>query len=89
MSDDNWHLSKSVPLTLIFGLVVQGAAIVWTVSMMMSDIDRNAAAISNLDFRVEKIEDLVQSQAIAMARIDENIKEIRKSVELMANRSPR
>jgi type VI protein secretion system component VasK len=88
MSDDNWHLSKSVPLTLIFGLVVQGAAIVWTVSMMMSDIDRNAAAITNLDFRVEKIEDLVQSQAIAMARIDENIKAIRKSVELMANRSP-
>lgn len=89
MSEDNWHLSKSVPLTLLFGLVVQGAAIVWTVSMMMSDIDRNAAAITNLNFRVEKIEDLVQSQAIAMARIDENIKEIRKSVELMANRSPR
>jgi len=88
MPDDNWHLSKSVPLTLIFGLVVQGAAIVWTVSMMMSDIDRNAAAITNLDFRVEKIEDLVQSQAIAMARIDENIKAIRKSVELMATRSP-
>jgi len=88
MPDDNWHLSKSVPLTLIFGLVVQGAAIVWTVSMMMSDIYRNAAAITNLDFRVEKIEDLVQSQAIAMARIDENIKAIRKSVELMANRSP-
>ena len=88
MPDDNWHLSKSVPLTLIFGLVVQGAAIVWTVSMMMSDIDRNAAAITTLDFRVEKIEDLVQSQAIAMARIDENIKAIRKSVELMANRSP-
>ncbi len=88
MPDDNWHLSKSVPLTLIFGLVVQGAAIVWTVSMMMSDIDRNAAAITNLDFRVEKIEDLVQSQAVAMARIDENIKAIRKSVELMATRSP-
>lgn len=88
MPDDNWHLSKSVPLTLIFGLVVQGAAIVWTVSMMMSDIDRNAAAITNLDFRVEKIEGLVQSQAIAMARIDENIKAIRNSVELMANRSP-
>jgi hypothetical protein len=88
MPDDNWHLSKSVPLTLIFGLVVQGAAIVWTVSMMMSDIDRNAAAITNLDLRINKIEGLVQSQAIAMARIDENIKAIRKSVELMARRSP-
>ena len=42
MSDDNWHLSKSVPITLIFGLLVQGAAIVWTVSMMMSDIEDNS-----------------------------------------------
>ena len=85
MPNDNWHLSKSVPLTLIFGLVVQGGAIVWTVSMMMSDIDRNAAEISNLNFRVEKIEDLIQSQAISMARIDENIKAIR---EIMSKSSP-
>jgi hypothetical protein len=85
MSVDNWHLSKSVPVTLIFGLVVQGGAIVWTVSMMMSDIDRNRAEISNLNLRIEKIEDLVQSQAISMARIDENIKAIR---DMMSERSP-
>ena len=84
---DGWHLSKTVPLTLIFGLITQGAAIVWVVSMMMSDIDRNAAAIRSMDTRVDKIEDMVQAQAIAMARIDENIKAIRGAVEQMASRN--
>ncbi len=85
MSSDNWHLSKSVPITLIFGLLVQGAAIVWTVSMMMSDIEDNREDIIAIEERMGRLETSVQSQAIALARIDENIKAIRSSVEKMAN----
>ena len=85
MSEDSWHLSKSVPITLIFGLLVQGAAIVWTVSMMMSDIEDNREDIIALEKRMGRLETSVQSQAIALARIDENIKAIRSSVEKMAN----
>tara|TARA_B100001093_G_scaffold234120_1_gene224506 strand:+ start:3101 stop:3367 length:267 start_codon:yes stop_codon:yes gene_type:complete len=85
MSEDSWHLSKSVPITLIFGLLVQGAAIVWTVSMMMSDIEDNREDIIALEERMGRLETSVQSQAIALARIDENIKAIRSSVEKMAN----
>ena len=85
MSEDSWHLSKSVPITLIFGLLVQGAAIVWTVSMMMSDIQDNAEDIVAIEQRMGRLEDSVQSQAVALARIDENIKAIRSSVEKMAN----
>ena len=87
MSDDSWHLSKSVPITLIFGLLVQGAAIVWTVSMMMSDIQDNAEDIVAIEQRMGRLEDSVQSQAVALARIDENIKAIRSSVEKMASRN--
>ena len=85
MSEDSWHLSKSVPITLIFGLLVQGAAIVWTVSMMMSDIEGNREDIVAIEQRMGRLEDSVQSQAVALARIDENIKAIRSSVEKMAN----
>jgi len=87
MSEDNWHLSKSVPITLIFGLLVQGAAIVWTVSMMMSDIEDNREDIVAIEQRMGRLEDSVQSQAVALARIDENIKAIRSSVEKMANKN--
>ena len=87
MSEDSWHLSKSVPITLIFGLLVQGAAIVWTVSMMMSDIESNREEIIVLEKRIGRIEVSVQNQAISLARIDENIKAIRSSVEKMADRN--
>jgi type VI protein secretion system component VasK len=83
--EDNWHLSRSVPITLIFGLIAQAAAIVWTVSMMMSDIERNGEEIMRLQSRMSIVEDATQRQAVSMARIDENIKAIRQSVEKMAN----
>ncbi len=85
MSEDKWHLNKSVPITLILGLLVQGAAIVWTVSMMMSDIEANRDDIISLQQRMARIETSVHEQAVSLARIDENIKAIRSSVEKMAN----
>ena len=86
MNEDSWHLSKSVPITLIIGLITQGAAIVWVVSMMYGDIERNTNKLSDLSKRLDKLEDMVFTQAIAMARIDENIKAIRDDVHKMATR---
>ena len=86
MANDNWHLSKSVPLTLILGLLIQAAAIVWTVSTMTSDIEVNASKIVELQQRMGRVEDAVHGQAVSMARIDENIKAIRLSVEKMADK---
>ena len=85
-ANDSWHLSKSVPITLIFGLLVQAGAIVWTVSMMMADIESNMRDIMVLEITVSELEDVVQTQQVSLARIDENIKAIRSAVELMAGR---
>lgn len=82
---ESWHLSKSVPITLIFGLITQGAAIVWTVSMMLGDISYNSNNISRLDQKVERLEVMVHEQALSLARIDENIKAIRSALEAMAS----
>jgi len=87
--EDSWHLSKSVPITLIFGLLVQAGAIVWTVSMMMSDIERNMRDIMDMQITVSELEAVVQSQEVSLARIDENIKAIRDAVEHMMERQQR
>jgi len=88
MADPNtisdWHLSKTVPIGLIIGLMTQGAAIVWTVSMMMSDIESNREDLIELQARVQATERSSQQQAISMARIDENIKAIRDTIERIA-----
>jgi methyl-accepting chemotaxis protein len=83
-TQDGWHISRSVPATLLLGLITQAAAIVWTVSMMMADIQSNTEKLMNFSERVSKVEDMVQNQAVSMARIDENIQHIRTSVEKMA-----
>ena len=82
-------MSKSVPITLIFGLLVQAGAIVWTVSMMMSDIERNMRDIMDMQITVSELEAVVQSQEVSLARIDENIKAIRDAVENMMERQQR
>ena len=85
-TQDGWHISKSVPATLLLGLITQAAAIVWTVSMMMADIQKNTEKLISFSERVVKFENMVQSQAVSMARIDENIQHIRGAVEKMAQR---
>jgi len=81
---EGWHISKSVPATLLLGLMTQAAAIVWTVSMMMADIQQNTEKLIAFSERVNKVEGMVQNQAVSMARIDENIQHIRGAVEKMA-----
>jgi len=83
-TEEGWHISKSVPATLLLGLVTQAAAIVWTVSMMMADIQQNTEKLIAFSERVNKVEGMVQSQAVSMARIDTNIEHIRGAVEKMA-----
>ncbi len=82
----SWDMTNSLPIGLIFGLVTQGAAIVWTVSMMMADIESNRKDITETQIRVGRLETSVQNQAVSMARIDENIKAIRTAVEKMSDR---
>ena len=82
---DNWHLSKSVPVTFLFGLVVQAVAIVWVFTMTIANVEENREDLTRLEIRVGAIEDNLYSLAVSTARMDENIKAIRKAVELMAN----
>jgi len=79
-------ITKSVPLTVLVGLGVQAGAIVWSMSAMSSDIQVNANEIARLNARTNSLETAVNNQNISLARIDENIKAIRSSVEKMMTR---
>ena len=77
-------IKTSIPLTVLVGLGVQAVAIIWSASMMYSDIQANANEIAKISVRTLELEKAVQDQAVSLARIDENIKAIRKSVENIA-----
>lgn len=86
MTDNSWHLSKSVPISFILAIVGQTVALVWYVSSLDNNIENNQRELIRQETRIEALEKVVQSQAVTLGRMDENIKAIRNSVEKMANR---
>ena len=84
MSNEPWHLSKSVPLSIILAVVAQTVTLVWFIAGLTASIDRNSRDIIRHETRIETLEASVQSQAISVARMDENIQAIRAMLEQMA-----
>lgn len=83
---ENWHLSKSIPLTLIFSIVCQTIALIWFVASLSNDIDSASKELIRQDTRIAALEEVVQNQAVTMARMDENIKAIRAAVEALVSK---
>lgn len=84
MTEESWHLSKSVPLTLIFAIACQTVALIWFVAQLSGDVDAAKNDIIRLETRTDGLEEIVHAQAVTMARMDENIKAIRDAIEAMA-----
>lgn len=83
-TDTQWHLSKSVPISFILAIIMQTIALIWFVATLRNDVDINKTEIVRLETRTESLEDIVQSQAVTLARMDENLKSIRVILEGMA-----
>lgn len=81
MAQDSWHLSKSIPLTFVLAIICQTIALVWFVADLNNDIQTNTREIVRHETRLIALENIVQTQAVTMARIDENIKSIREMME--------
>ena len=85
-TETEWHLSKSVPLTFVVAIFLQTVSLVWYVSSMDTNIKNNQKELLRQEVRLSGIEDTVQTQALTLARIDENIKSIRVMMERVSNR---
>lgn len=62
-----WHLDKSVPLGIIFVLVVQMAGGIWFMSALNAQVSQIARANEMQDLRLDGVEKSAQAQAVAGA----------------------
>ena len=81
MTNEQWHLSKSVPISIIGAVVVQTVTIVWFIANLNANVETNTRDLTRHETRIQTLEASVQSQAVSMARMDENIQAIRDMVE--------
>ena len=80
-TEPEWHLSKSVPISFILAIITQTIALVWFVASLDSEIESNTKELVRHETRLIALEASVQAQAVAMGRIDENIKAIKDMME--------
>lgn len=66
MANENWHMSKSIPISLIFAILVQTVGVVWWASTLDSKVSQLDRTLANLVIDTEE-EDLRQ-----WARINDN-----------------
>ena len=81
MTNEQWHLSKSVPISIIGAVVVQTVTIVWFIANLNANVETNTRDLVRHETRIQTLEASVQSQAVSVARMDENIQAIRDMVE--------
>jgi TolA-binding protein len=81
MGEEPWHLSKSVPISFIFAILMQTLALVWFISGLNGAVENNARELVRHETRIQSLETAVQTQAVSVARMDENIQAIRSMIE--------
>jgi len=72
-------------ITIVGALLAQGAAIVWAVSGMVSDIKYNRANISEVQSSSARLSDEVHENDVMIARIDANVTAIKEALNVVAN----
>jgi len=83
--ENDWQIGKNVPITLVGAILLQTVALVWYVSNLDSAIKANSLQIGKNEAKLEVLENIVQDQAVMLARIDENLGTIQEHVEIMVN----
>ena len=72
---------KTVSISFLIGILFQTGALVWYVSSLASSIDNNARDISRHEQQLQSLTVIIQTQAVTLGRMDENIKSIRDIME--------
>ncbi len=79
--DINWTV-----VTIVGALLAQGAAVVWAVSGMVSDIQYNMSDIAEIEASTERLADDIHENDVTIARIDANVAAIKDALEVMVAR---
>jgi|JI9StandDraft_1071089.scaffolds.fasta_scaffold54154_6 hypothetical protein len=84
--EDQWHLDKKVPLSLIFAMLVQAAMVIWAIADIKKDVEvLKAAMVQQLDR--DSRQDRATADAVGLVR--EDIKEVKVMLSRLIDRGGR
>jgi uncharacterized membrane protein YciS (DUF1049 family) len=81
MANENWHLSKTIPISFLVGIVAQTFILGWLIADAQNTIEMNTNNIMRNTKDIEVLENRVNDHAVMLGRIDENLKYLREYIE--------
>ena len=74
----NWTV-----VTIVGALLAQGAAVVWAVSSMVSDIQYNRTEIADVENSTARLANDIHENDVMIARIDANVTAIKEALNVV------
>lgn len=84
MSEESWHLSKNVPISLIIALVLQTGGFVWLIANMDSRIFHNKEGLAELKTEVSSHTLKQNSVDVKLGRIEEKVEGIDRTLQTIS-----
>jgi hypothetical protein len=82
--DNQWHLDKKVPLSLIFAMLVQAAMVIWAIADIKKDVEvLKAAMVQQIDR--DNRQDRAGAEAVALVR--EDLREVKSMLQKLLERN--
>ena len=82
--DNQWHLDKKVPLSLIFAMLVQAAMVILAIADIKKDVEvLKAAMVQQIDR--DSRQDRAGAEAVALVR--EDLREVKSMLQKLLERS--
>jgi len=78
---EDWHLSKNVPITLFVLLAVHAINVMGAFTEVEVGVDQNAKDIVKVDNKLEQLDARQRDLQVQVARIDENVMQMKAWME--------
>jgi hypothetical protein len=89
MKDEEWHLDRRVPVSIIVTLLVQMSVGIWAFASLARDVETLKQRMMRQDEMIEATRVTANHQAIQLGRIEEYTRATQTSVERILARLER
>ena len=80
-SREEWHLSKSVPVTIIFTIVLQLATFVWLISELSTNLENLTLKVQENSNRIQITAQGLQKQGLDSSAMQQELLGISRSLD--------
>jgi Na+-transporting methylmalonyl-CoA/oxaloacetate decarboxylase gamma subunit len=78
---EDWHLSKNVPITLFLLLIIQAVSVMGAFTEVEVGVEQNAKDIVEVEDKLDALDVRQRDLQVKVARIDENILQMKAWME--------